>query len=189
MRSRGRPLIVVLVALLLISGIRWALTPGPDHPRARGADLVAWDLTGCWEIEAEPWRQGLPDPRRGDGETAREEAAGDPALPPLPRLVMLVADSIDPSRRSSTTYRAAPLDGAGAALRDQLRWFVRADTLWIIWSDSVARAGMALTPDGQRFQGGARVLMGETDLSARAAAWKVNCATRLTDRPRVGPRR
>lgn len=182
MRSRARPLVVVLVAILVVSAIRWALTRRPAPTPVRPADLVAWDLTGCWEIDVEAWSAGA------DGALPGAESPEARLLSPPGRL-RLLADSIDPSRRPSTTYRATPMDSVDEALLHGLRWFVRADTLWIIWANQEARAGIALIRADRRLEGIARGLAEGVDVQARAAAWQIDCATGLTKRLRTGPRR
>jgi hypothetical protein len=104
---------------------------------------------------------------------------------------MLLADSTDEWRRSLRTYRAVPLGETGTAVADYLRWFVRGDTLWLVWSDRRSRAGVALRPDGSILEGSARGFADGDSIGvkARASAWRINCATLQRWEPRLGPRR
>ncbi len=118
------------------------------------------------------------------------------ALLVAPDRILLLPDSIDEWRREYTTYRASPVSGPhDARLKDYLRWFLRADTLWLVWSDRSVRAGLALLTEGDRLQGGGRALIegrgsagGRIDGRTVASAWKVNCATGLRDMKRTAPR-
>ncbi|MFQ5747823.1 MAG: hypothetical protein ACE5HF_11490, partial [Gemmatimonadota bacterium] len=122
-------------------------------------------------------------------------AEGGSLLSP-PDVLALVADSTDEWGRSLRTYRAIPMDRSSGHLRGLTRWFVRADTLWILWTDRTTRVGVALFAAADGFRGSARSLVGDvledgSEGTARAAAWKVNCATglRVRERPEGRPRR
>lgn len=131
----------------------------PVEPPPRSA-MRLWDVPGCYRVAGESW----PDP---------EEA------PELPGYLYLVADSVDEYGREQETYRASVLDSDETAA--EYRWFVRADTLWLVWSDGEAslRGGLALRSTADGLLGRARVTgrEGSPDMSARTQAWKVNCAT------------
>ena len=163
----------MLIASVLVTAVHYfrslpARVPvGPDRP-----DLIRWALPGCYQLETGPWSFG-------SGEIA--EADVPEALVP-PSRVLLVPDSFDVSHRSFTTYRAIPMaEPNHEALRRNLRWFVRADTLWLVWSDGYARAGIALFEEEEGFRGLGRAFSTADSLDGRmtAAAWKVNCATLL----------
>ena len=131
----------------------------PVEPPTR-PDVRVWDVPGCYRVSAEPW----PEP--------------DDA-PPLPELLYLVADSVDEYGREQETYRASVLGPTEAGA--EYRWFVRADTLWLVWSDADAglRGGLAMRTTADGLLGRARVTGsdGSPDMSARTRAWRVNCAT------------
>lgn len=131
----------------------------PVEPPPRPA-IRMWDVPGCYRVDVEEW----PD----------QEAA------PPPRVMFLVADSLDEYGREQETYRATALEPPGASA--EYRWFVRADTLWMVWARSSGglRGGIALRETSDGLLGRARVTGpdGSPDVSARARAWKVNCATR-----------
>jgi len=135
-----------------------------------------------------------------DSADARTDAAPDSsslALLVLPDRVLLLPDSIDEWERPYTTYRASPVAGDhDPSLRDYLRWFPRADTLWLVWSDRRLRAGLALLGGGEILEGGGRAVIAaraadESDLDGRVSvsAWKVNCATGLREVENDLPRR
>ncbi|MDX1395490.1 MAG: hypothetical protein R3195_13970 [Gemmatimonadota bacterium] len=154
--------------LLAFAAVVVALTWGAILMRAREAAdreppprpaLRMWGMPGCYRISGDPWPEGV------------EEAVG------LPDHVMLVPDSLDEWGRVYETYRAEPLD-----VEDDraYRWFVRADTLWLVWSDAGVRGGLALRESADRLLGRVRVggAGSGADATARVEAWKVNCATR-----------
>ncbi len=133
---------------------------------------MKWELPGCYALRADPWDWTSPA-----SDTAAIEA---PAFLTLPTRVRLTADSTDQWRRSRVTYRAIPLTGEhDPRVRDYMRWVVRADTLWLIWSDGRAGGGVALRSVGDSLLGRARVfdrVLG-LDGSSSAAAWKLDCLT------------
>ena len=167
----------VLVALIAATLLRaWDRMQSPPEPVVREAverpDLVKWELPGCYALRADPWDWTSPA-----SDTAAIEA---PAFLTLPTRVRLTADSTDQWRRSRVTYRAIPLTGEhDPRVRDYMRWVVRADTLWLIWSDGRAGGGVALRSVGDSLLGRARVfdrVLG-LDGSSSAAAWKLDCLT------------
>ena len=171
----------LMVSLTLVALLRRGRVPAPDElaPPPRPY-LNPWDLVGCYELRVDPW------------EAQAFEAAPDSATLPAPARVMLMPDSIDAWGRAQSTRRAVPLGGdQDDPLADILRWFVRADTLWLLWSDGVTRAGVALFDEGGTLFGRARSFSAadSSDLTAPAAGWKINCATlarepaRRRDRP------
>jgi hypothetical protein len=76
-------------------------------------------------------------------------------------------------------------------LGDYMRWVVRADTLWLIWSDRQAGGGVALRSVGDSLLGRARVFDRRLaiDGSAAAAAWRLDCGTLERYRESATPRR
>jgi hypothetical protein len=138
----------------------WARSRESASPEivARPA-LRLLDMPGCYRLSSQPWPDGT------DGVRA------------LPEHFMLVADSLDEWGRTYDTYRAEPLDG----VRDEAyRWFVRADTLWVVWAEADVRGGLALRRSGDGLLGRVRVGGGQAavDVTARVQAWRVNCGTR-----------
>lgn len=133
----------------------------PAEPVQR-PDLHVWDLPGCYRLAAEP----------GPGDSAGLE---------LPEHLRLAADSVDQWGRIQETYRAEPLDGASSSA--PYRWFVRADTLWVVWSSEGRRGGLALRTSADGFLGRALIggSDGRADLTSRVQAWKVNCSTRAIE--------
>lgn len=194
MRRFLPPLIAGALMFAALSIARWVMAPKPVPP-PEPVVLAVPEMVGCWELDVGGWEYSVAD------STA---ALADPALPDstsrallvAPDRVLLMADSTDEWRRAYTTYRAAPVSGPhDPRLRDYLRWFLRADTLWLVWSDRNIRAGIALLPEGDRLEGAGRALIerpgapgGRIDGRTSAAAWKVNCATGLRDVERTGPR-
>lgn len=177
----------ILVALGLVTSLTLVALlgrgrgPAPEElaPLPR-PDLNPWDLPGCYELRVEPW------------EAQAFEAAPDSVPLPAPTRVMLMPDSIDEWGRAQATRRAVPLGGDGDdPLADILRWFTRADTLWLLWSDGMTRAGVALFDDGDSLLGRARSFgtADSSDLTAPAAAWRINCATLDRESSNRRPRR
>ena len=181
-----------------LSVARWILRPEPVPP-AEPLILSMPEMLGCWELDVGEWAFTSTDTAEATGETTGETIIPDSASRALlvaPDRILLLPDSIDEWQRAYTTYRAAPVSGShDPHLRDYLRWFLRADTLWLVWSDRNLRAGIALLAEGDRLQGGGRALIegrnssdGRIDGRTVASAWKVNCATGLRDMKRTGPR-
>jgi len=141
----------------------------PDIP-PEPISLRAWDFLGCYHLEIDSWV----------GET--------PAAPePYIRDLMLFADSVDEWGRVQSMHRAVPLTPGTDADGISVRWFTRADTLWFVWSDVVARGGVALRRTRNRMVGRAvaELLADSTELESSAAGWEVNCHSLKPDR--IGP--
>lgn len=164
----------VIVATLLVLAVApffMRRDPGPDEPSPRPA-LRVWEMPGCYAVEVDPW---TPDT--------------DSAIAGPPGSVLLLADSLDEWGRPQDTFRAEPrpdtLEGGSP-----YRWFVRADTLWLVWNRGSARGGLALRAGEERLVGRARVTDpgAGVDVQARVEALKVNCATGRAEPSRVGRR-
>lgn len=193
-RARPRwlpPLLAVVVVFAGLTLLRRALAPPEPEALAARPALLLPDMLGCWELHVGAWQSGV-ETEAQSGAPADSAAR---ALLAAPDRVLLLPDSIDEWRREFTTYRAVPVAGAfDPRLRGILRWFLRADTLWLVWSDRTVRAGLALRSQDGRLAGAGRALVaspgGEPSLDARAGvtAWKVNCATGLREVERAGPR-
>ncbi len=192
-----RPLAAAAL-LVVAAGVGYHLLAS-ERPRPEGAEPIAlptWEMIGCWEVRTTSWTatpEARSRPRGGvregsrppDGSGAPSPGPAPPTLDP-PRSVMLLPDSVDPWGRVLDSYRAVDRR-AGEAARSSadpearpsrtLRWFTGRDTLWLVWREGGARAGIALTPHEDRFRGTARALADSADLSAGAEAWRVNCAT------------
>ncbi len=188
------PLIAGVLVFAALSVARWSMRPAPDPP-AEPVILSMPEMLGCWELDVGDWEFTSTGTAGTSGETIIPDSASR-ALLVAPDRILLLPDSIDEWRRAYTTYRAAPVSGPhDPRLRDYLRWFLRADTLWLVWSDRNLRAGLALLTEGDRLEGGGRALIegrsaadGRIDGRTSASAWKVNCATGLRDMKRTGPR-
>lgn len=188
---RGRVLWTA-AAVLLVATAAFYLAPrlasgGSDAAPPERTDLRAWSLIGCYDLRVDPWVDHAPGtgeaPRPGanDGWLPGEGAAGpapsgssfDP-----PAGIMLLPDSADRWGRALPTHRAVPLDDGGRPGRS-LRWMVRDDTLWVLWSEEETRAGVALSRAGDSLVGSGRALgAGDTvDVVARASARPINCHT------------
>lgn len=168
---------LVLVALIAATLLRvWDRMRSPPEPvvpePVERPDLVKWEMPGCYALRVDPWDWDSP--------TSDSTTIDPPAFLTLPTRVRLLADSTDQWRRSRVTYRAVPMTGDhDPRLADYLRWVVRADTLWLIWSDRRAGGGVALRSVGDSLLGRARVFDRVLDLdgSSRAAAWRLDCLT------------
>lgn len=96
---------------------------------------------------------------------------------------MLFPDSLDEYGREYPSYRATTIGSGSGENADgiSIRWFTRADTLWFVWSDDLARGGAALRERGGEFMGRAVAEFHSDSVSAfleaQANAWKVNCYT------------
>jgi len=151
---------VLIAATWVAIGMRFTETE-PEEPPARSA-LWKWDALGCFRVAADPFPE-------------------DAGVEALPEYLMLVADSLDQWGREYETYRAVPLDSD--AVLSTYRWFTRADTLWVVWSDKRSQGGLALREGLDGFLGRARVTGTSIDVSARVRAWRMNCATRQIESP------
>lgn len=175
-----------LVAAAAVAFLTGGPPGGPPSPEARppGPDLRAVELLGCYRLRVGPWNLALEEtPPGGEG-----DAGADPEALAPPSVVQLLPDTGDEFARRSATRRAVPL-GAEAGGRPPLRWLVRADTLWLVWSREGVRAAAALFAEGDSLTGVARAVSERVDGSAPAAAWPVNCATLGRERPGDAPRR
>ncbi|MDX1577037.1 MAG: hypothetical protein R3266_01070 [Gemmatimonadota bacterium] len=98
---------------------------------------------------------------------------------------MLHPDRFDAWGREYDTFRAVPLseDGPRTGV-EPYRWFTRADTLWVVWSDVRGRGGIALREEGRSLAGRAALAPpgAARRLDAQVNAWPVNCYTRLRER-------
>lgn len=160
---RGWVRAAVIVAAALVLAVATALqrTSGPSVEEAvERAGLHPWSMLGCYAL------------RLGSWSTSPAESVAAPSE------VMLLPDSVDRWGRVLPSYRAAALPISRDA-EGSLRWFVRADTLWLLWSGRGVRAGAALLESGDGLRGRARALGGadSLDASAPATAWPVNCST------------
>jgi hypothetical protein len=188
------PLIAGLLMFAALSAVRWLMRPQPVPP-AEPVLLSLPQMLGCWELDVGDWEFSASDPTLAGSDTTPPDSTAL-ALLVAPDQVLLLPDSTDEWRREYTTYRASPVSGPhDPRLKDYLRWFLRADTLWLVWSDRNVRAGIALLAEQERLEGGGRALIerpatdgGRIDGRTAASAWKVNCATGLRDLTRTGPR-
>lgn len=179
-RRRRRRAVLLAVLLLLVAVEVWIFTRGgspeeeapPDRP-----DLRAEAVMGCYVLRAGPWR--------------RDPAAALDSLPPAlepPVRVALLPDSADAHGRGLPSFRAEAISEAERPDRD-LRWTVRADTLWLLWAEPGARGGAALFAEGDSLLGSARAVAEGVDAAAPAVAWPINCSTLGRERGRGRPRR
>lgn len=177
--------VVALAALAgeLMAPDTTARTDARDRPR-----LHRWEMVGCWDLRAGSWRvqwQGGEGADAGAGRPGRPSggnagsAADLPASFTPPQAVMLLPDSVDRWGRVLPSRRAEPL-GADEHPGRSLRWFVREDTLWIVWSEGDTRAGVALRREGDSLAGRLRTIRGgdSLDATAGASARRINCWTR-----------
>jgi hypothetical protein len=179
-----RSLLALIVALTVLRVVDWAVAPAPPAEVAAEAppDLRRWDYIGCYDLEVDPWS------------FSRYVASSDSAARALltaPSRVMLLPDSLDEWGRAYGTSRAAPLSGDhDERLARSLRWFVRADTLWLVWAAGATRVGVALFADGDSLTGRAISLRADSAQgTAAAGAWKINCSTFERDGALARPRR
>lgn len=186
-----------IVALAVVAG-RLLLARTSEGPGDRGRPkLHRWDLVGCYDLRVDSWRvewrsdptADAEAPSPGGREAGRGEAAGPrssasgggelPASFEPPAGLMLLPDSVDRWGRVLPSRRAEPLGGGGRRRRS-LRWLVRRDTLWVVWSENDTRAGAALRRAGDSLSGRIRTIRGRDSLDATAvvSARRVNCWTR-----------
>lgn len=190
------PRVAIVLAAVLVLLVLGPILSAPDpelEPSGRpGVALNPWDLIGCWQLRYEGW--GAVDAPLADRPSGPGGAPGGTLTPP--GVVMLLPDSVDAWGRMLPSYRAAQLDD-GVRERRSLRWLVEADTLWLLWSEGGARAGAALRSSGDSLLGSVRAVRGargaadgdSLDLNARAAALRINCATRQREtKPERPPR-
>ncbi|HKK28418.1 MAG TPA: hypothetical protein VKB18_10075 [Gemmatimonadota bacterium] len=174
-----------VAALVVLGPILSAPEPVPEP-----ASLHPWRLVGCWKLRYGAWGGvDVPAGQRAPG----DEGAPTGALAP-PRTLMLVPDSVDAWGRTLPSYRAVAAGADTGRAHRSLRWLVRRDTLWVLWTEEGARAGAALRPSGDSLVGSVRATERTADgrgrdLSARAAAVPVSCATGEREREPARPRR
>jgi hypothetical protein len=191
----------LMVSLTLVGLLGRGRSPEPLMEPVR-PDLRPWDFLGCLDVSLDPWTlefatQETDSVAGSSTDLAESEElfATDtpaPAILSPPGRLMLLPDSLDEWGRPRPTYRAVPLDADyDGRLGRFLQWFVRADTLWLLWSDGVARGGTALFASGDSLVGRARALDTAEflDGTAWATAWPVNCATLERESRRGRPRR
>lgn len=135
----------------------------PETPM-EPSPLNAWDFLGCHALEIGSW------------------VGTDPTeIPSTIRYLMLFPDSLDEYGREYPSYRATTIRSGENAAGISIRWFTRADTLWFVWSDDLARGGAALRKRGGELTGRAVAEFHSdsvsSSLEATANAWKVNCYT------------
>lgn len=136
-------------------------------------DVRAWDMLGCLRVDVDAW-----------------DAPADSARPAFPPLWLLLADDFDPWGRTYDTYRAIPFSRDSVVTgATPYRWFTRADTVWLVWSENDARGGLALRRSGRDWTGriGIRDPGADAQSNGIASAWQVNCWS--LDRRRTGPAR
>jgi hypothetical protein len=176
--------LVALAAVLALLQLAERLLFPPREATAPAPPpaLRPWDYPGCYDLEVGEWGFSRY--------VARPDSATRSLLTP-PDRVMLLPDSLDEWGRSYGTFRAAPLGGRHDERTGRsLRWFVRADTLWLVWSAGEARAGIALFAMGDSLVGQAIAVRADsTQGIAAAAAWKVNCSTYRREPVPSRPRR
>lgn len=187
-RNALREVAAVMAALALVNYVLRGRSSDvePTVELAR-PDLNAWDLTGCYSLRVDPWEFDrlvvLGAAARDSIDTALQDdpsvVASEIELFTPPARVRLVADSTDEWGRDATTYRAFALGEDAERLEGRMRWLVRADTLWLIWSDRDARAGLALFADGDTLVGGGRAVSRSAAVTgtAQVSAWPIDCAT------------
>jgi hypothetical protein len=179
-----RSFLVLIVALTALRVVEWGMAPSPpaELPSEPPPDLRSWDYIGCYDLKVDPWSFSRY--------VANSDSAAR-ALLTAPSRLMLLPDSLDEWGRAHGTRRAAPLSGDhDERLARSLRWFVRADTLWLVWAADVARVGVALFADGDSLIGRALSLRADSAQgTAAAGAWKINCSTFERDRSLARPRR
>lgn len=212
-RRRWLPRVAAGAAALGLAAVAGRLlAPGPTGGRASERSAPAlhrWDLVGCWDLRVGEWRvrwrsdsaagdgAARASPRPGADAGARPDAPGAPdgraptpaggrlpaSFDPPSRLVLL-PDSVDRWGRVLPSRRAEPLGGDDHPRRS-LRWLVRGDTLWLVWSEADTRAGVALRRAGDSLAGRIRTVRGgdSLDATAPASARRINCWTLAPDPP------
>lgn len=165
----------LLALLVVVEGLDRLLSDEAAGPPADPPDLPRWKLVGCWELDLGPWRVTRQDTATTSRDRRPPPRSAVPVAPP--RHVMLLPDSVDPWGRALDSRRALPVGEAGSDGGPPLRWLVRADTLWLVWSQADVRGGIALRQQGARLRGRARAVGDSVDASARAEALRVSCST------------
>jgi hypothetical protein len=179
-----RSLLALIVALTVLRVVEWALAPDPSPELAMEPPpaLRPWDYIGCYDLQVEPWS------------FSRYVASSDSAsraLLTIPRRIMFLPDSLDEWGRAHSTRRAAALsDDHDDGHARPLRWFVRADTLWLVSAAGSTRFGVAFFADGDSLIGRAVSLRADSAQgTAAAGAWKINCSTLEREKTHARPRR
>lgn len=197
MRAAARRRLVLLAVASAAVVSLFVLGPilSAPEPTPRPASFHPWSLVGCWKLRYGAWSGvGMRADASADGPTVGGEGAPTGALEP-PRTLLLLPDSVDAWGRVLPSYRAANLDEGTERPDRTLRWLVRADTLWVLWTEGGARAGAALRRSGDSLVGDVRATeraggSGEDrDLRARAVAVPISCATGERTREPRGPHR
>ena len=175
-------LIVALTVLRVVEWLIWPTTPETEFPARPPPALRRWDFVGCYDLRVDAWSFGRY--------VASPDSATLARLTP-PTRIMLLPDSLDEWGRAYRTLRAVPQSGEfDAELLRSLRWFTRADTLWLVWSAGPTRVGVALFDHGDSLVGrGAALRADSAQGTALAAAWRINCATSARERSAPYPRR
>lgn len=181
------------IALLAVAALAIAYLVGGGTSGGEGnagpppLSLSRWETLGCYELRLGSWRTtplptgaGADTAGRGEGTRRPSPLRDVPGAFEPPARLMLLPDSVDLWGRALPTRRAVPAPGSAAGPEARhLRWMVRADTLWILWSEGRARVGVALMPaEAGVLEGSARALLSgdSVDASAGATAWRVSCA-------------
>jgi hypothetical protein len=179
-----------LVGLIAATLLRtWdRLRSPPEPPPAENIvrpDLVRWAMPGCYAVRVDPWEFA--------GRSLADSAAAEiPAFLTPPSRIRLLPDSTDRWRRQAITYRAVPITGDhDPAIAEYLRWVVRADTLWVLWSNGRSGGGIALRQVGDSLLGAGRAFDRalQLDGTAHAAAWRLDCQTLERESGELRPRR
>lgn len=186
---RNLILVVLAAAAVAVLVVLGPILSAPE-PAPEPASLHPWRLVGCWRLRYGAWGGvDVPAGERSPG----GEGAPTGALAP-PRTLLLLPDSMDEWGRILPSYRAVPaVEDSGREDRS-LRWLVRRDTLWVLWTEGSARAGAALRRSGDSLMGTVRATERTDDgrgrdLSARAVAVPVSCAGGAREREPARPRR
>ncbi len=186
-------LVVVVVDILIFTG----RGRRPEAELVDRPDLRAGAVMGCYVLRVGPWNlaaSGRTPPadaaQPGSPSGTRPGIVPDslPAALEPPARVTLLPDSADAHGRDLPSFRAEAI-AEGERPGRALRWTVRADTLWIVWSEPGGRAGLALFAEGDSLAGYARGVTEAVDASAPALAWPINCSTLGREREGRVPRR
>lgn len=193
-----RKVAAVVAVLLVVVVVDVMIFTGRDSPPAREPvdrpDLRAEAVMGCYVLRVGPWgvarSAGSGEPAERGPPRGASPAAPDSLLPALepPARVALLLDSADVHGRDLPSFRAEAIPEGERPARI-LRWNVRADTLWLVWSEPGGRAGLALFAEGDSLAGYARGVTDSVDASAPAVAWPINCSTLGRERGGDVPRR
>lgn len=193
--------VAIVVALLLVVAVVDILifTGRGGRPEAEAVDrpdLRAEAVMGCYVLRVGPWNLASSGRAPADAAQPGSPSATRPGVVPdslpvalePPARVALLPDSADAHGRDLPSFRAEAIP-EGERPGRVLRWTVRADTLWVVWSEPGGRAGLALFAEGDSLAGYARGVTDSVDASAPALAWQINCSTLARDRGAGRPRR